>query len=222
MDRVHQADQIWDRHHCHYPCRDGYLSPVAPRQQREKRTTTNGFKTLGDLQRGQTVVSWRATVGGAARVMTQAPRTTTPRAASPARSVGLNAGDQRDRLACTRCGAEHSSDHSAKAPKRREMQAAPTAARAGRDLGLPVGNTKPAVCSPATETSASPPGAMTGSGNNRSAVARTPASHQAAIRKAVRSQVNRDRADGARWSLSIGVDASLCLPISSPKLRGPN
>ena len=69
------------------------------------------------------------------------------------------------------------SDHSAKAPKRGEMQAAHYSSESWAWLRANVGNTKPAVCSPATETSASPPGATTGNGNNGSAIARRAASH---------------------------------------------
>jgi len=109
--------------------------------------------------------------------------------------------------------------------RRRHPSSAPTVARAGRDFGPPVDNTKPAAHSPATEMSAATPlGTMTRSGKNGSAVASRPASHQAATRLAMRAEVSRDKADGVRSSLSIAVNTRcayrVCYPRSGVRLTG--
>jgi hypothetical protein len=102
-----------------------------------------------------------------------------------------------------------STDHNAEAAPQTRTHPSTIAveARARRGLGPLADATKPAAHIPATETTGTIPlGTTTRSGKNSTAAAPRPASHQAAIRRAVRSEVNRDRADGALSSAPINVD----------------
>jgi len=116
------------------------------------------------------------------------------------------------RPAMTRLRSE-SPDHNAEAApqKTRHPSSVAAGAKAGRGLGPLADSTKPVAHTPATEkTGTIPLGTTTRSGKNSTAAALRPASHQAAIRRAVRSEVNRDRGDKARSSCPVTV-GSLCV-----------
>jgi len=130
------------------------------------------------------------------------------------------------RTATTRLRRQSTDQMADADPQRtRQPSSAPTVAKAVHGFGPLVDNTSPTAHSPAAEMSAATPlGTMTRSGKKDSAVVSMPASHQTAVRVAIRAEVNRDKADGTRSSLSIAVDICrayrTCRRRSAARIRG--